>query len=121
MIRYEYQPENNYLEFSIKGKIAKKDFEGLAKDLGPIFDEMNEIRVMEVIEDFKGMEASALWEDIKFGFQHLGIIRKMKKVALVVNETWIETLMKLMTPIIPGEVKIFKPEEMAAARAWALS
>jgi SpoIIAA-like len=75
-----------------------------------------EVRVVIVIGSFDGMTASALWQDLKIGVQHL---HTYKRIALVTDIEWMTNLTALFGWMTPGELKHFPSSQRTEAIAWA--
>jgi stage II sporulation SpoAA-like protein len=59
------------VEIVIKGFVSTKEFEDTAKKLEAFIARHGKVNVLEVIEDFEGMDGAAFWEDFKFTLRHL--------------------------------------------------
>ena len=75
------------------------------------------VRVLEIVENFEGMDAAALWHDIKFSLRHLD---DFSRVAIVCNPHTHHLWSSLASPLISCEVEHFAPGEEAAARDWLM-
>lgn len=111
-------PAKNVVAIRAVGKLTADDY---AKTLEPLIDEQlaksDGLRVVIVLGDeFKGMEADAVWEDLKIGF---GNLTKWKRCAVVTDRDWIEKAMNVFGWMSPGDVKHFDEDELADAMKWA--
>ena len=74
---------------------------------------------LEVGDDFSGLDAGALWEDVKaageIGLKHRSGWGRM---ALVTNKDWIRHGVSAFGWLSPGELRVFTPEEQSGARTW---
>jgi SpoIIAA-like len=73
------------------------------------------VRVVIVVDDFDGLSAGALWQDLKMGVEHL---RAWKRIALVTDIEWMTNLTAMFGWMTPGEVKHFPLAQRADAIAW---
>jgi hypothetical protein len=74
------------------------------------------IRILYVVDhDFSGFELEALWDDSKFGLKHWN---DFSHIAVVADQTWLRNAVSMFTPLISGEVRLFKLSELSAAKAW---
>src|SRR4029453_2636925 len=71
-----------------------------------------QIRVLEVIKDFEGMDAGAFWHDVKFSLRIFKIFSRIP----VVHNLW----SSLVAPFMRCDVEHFSPGEMEAARDWLM-
>ena len=65
--------------------------------------------------EWKGMEAGAVWPDLRLG---LGKIGHWARMAIVSDIKWLETSIKLFSLISPGEMRHFGSTDYEAAKAW---
>jgi hypothetical protein len=70
---------------------------------------------LEVEADFSGMEAAAMWEDLKVGAEHR---RDWERVAVVTDVHWIELATQLYRLLLPCPVRAFPTARAAEARDW---
>jgi hypothetical protein len=112
-------PEN-VLGVEATGKVTQDDYE---KILGPaVRDKLaahERIRFVYVVgEDFDGWTAGAMWEDAKLGLKDP---KAWEKVAVVTDKDWLKHSVKAFAWMIPGEVRCFQLDQLAAAEDWAAS
>ena len=65
--------------------------------------------------EWKGMEAGAVWQDLRLG---LGKIGHWARMAIVSDVKWLENAIKLFGLFSPGELRHFASNDYAAAKAW---
>ena len=65
--------------------------------------------------EWKGMEASAVWQDLRLGLRRIGHWARM---AIVSDIAWLENAIKLFGLFSPGELRHFASADYAAARDW---
>jgi hypothetical protein len=83
-----------------------------AEDWGP----ETRVKVLVIVEDFKGWERGADWGDMDFFVDHE---RQIEKIAIVADPKWkLETLMFAGAGIRSGLVKFFPPAQLAQAQGW---
>jgi hypothetical protein len=90
----------------------------------PVMDEMlktGEIRIVEVIApDYEGFGPGGLAEDLKLG---LGALFKhhsaFKRIAVVSDKEWVAHTMHALAWMVPGELAMFKLDELERAKDWA--
>ena len=76
-----------------------------------------QVRVLEVIQDFEGMDAAAFWHDVKFSLRHL---HDFSRLAIVTNPDMHHLWSALVAPFMGCKVEHFPPGEVDAARAWLM-
>jgi hypothetical protein len=78
-----------------------------------------EVRLVFEIDSGFGMDAGAVIGDAKTGLGlGLGHLRSWKRTAVVTDVEWIVKAMKAFGFMAPGEVRVFAPGELAAAKGW---
>jgi len=75
-----------------------------------------QIRVLEVIKDFEGMDAGAFWHDVKFSLRH---VQDFSRVAIVTNPDMHHLWSNLVAPFMRCDIEHFSPGETEAARPTA--
>ena len=66
MLSYVEHDNAQAVEIHIAGKVSTEEFDQVAQKLEAFIARHGEVRVLEQISDFEGMDAAALWHDIKF-------------------------------------------------------
>lgn len=118
MIEYRNHPDNNIVEFTVEGKITEQDMDSVAAKLKRDIDKHGELKILEEIRDFDGIDPSALWKDMRFGLSHL---KDFSHAAIVADQQWIRTLSTPLGKLIPADVKAFGLSEIEQARQWLKS
>lgn len=117
MLIFRDDVESGIVELTINGTISKTEFDDVATKLQAIIKERGKVRLLEEIKGFSGIEPSAIWDDIRFSFNHLN---DFSRVAVVTDKSWIEWWTKAVSPFISVEVELFEPSEIEAARDWLM-
>ena len=119
MIRPLTDLPEGVIGFEVDGKIHSDDYKNtLIPAIEAEIAADREVRVVLVFPEWDGLSSSALWEDVKMGFDHL---HKWKRIALVTDVDWMVHVVKLFGWMSPGDVKHFALAERDAAIAWAAS
>ncbi|OLY95659.1 SpoIIAA-like [Cnuella takakiae] len=115
MIQILQQTAGNLIAIKATGKLTVGAYAKLLPLLVDRFRQFKTIRWYFEMEDFKGWDAKALWEDIKFDVTHAN---GFEKIAMVGEKPWQEKVTDLMKPFTKAEVKFFKLTEKDAALSW---
>ncbi|ODA67534.1 hypothetical protein A7A08_01568 [Methyloligella halotolerans] len=115
MLSYKEFDNAKTVEVRIAGKVTAEEFDRVAKQLEAFIARHGEVRIMEIFESFEGMDARAFWHDIRFTLSHL---RDFDRCAVVCEATIFDLWSELVAPFTKCEVRQFKPDQMAEARAW---
>ena len=101
------------------GKLTKDDYRGVLEPALQEAIDSGEARVLFVIPDFEGLEASALLEDLKTGmnveFAHR---QEWKRLAVVSGVDWISKAMELFAWAMPGELAVYDMDGLQEAKGW---
>lgn len=68
-------------------------------------------------EDFEGWDMKAMWEDVKFGYNHRN---DFARIAIVGAPNWVQWGVKLGEMMIDSEIKIYAPDDLTEALDWVL-
>jgi hypothetical protein len=109
--------KDNLIAFKVKGKIEKSDYDVLQALLEKTEREFNTRKLYVEIDSIEGIEPAALWEDVKTYFRHF---KDLDKIAFIGPESFISTLAKMSQPFVAGDVKVFRENEVMAAREWIM-
>jgi hypothetical protein len=101
---------------SSRGAWATEEFDAIAKKLEAFIKRHRQVRVLEVIQDFEGMDAAAFCHDVKFSLRHL---HDFSRLAIVTNPDMHPLWSALVAPFMRRNVEHFPPGEVDAARALA--
>lgn len=118
MLKVEILNENKVLTITATGKLTKEDYISLLPSLENLLKNHGLIRFFIRLEDFKGFELEALWEDIKFDYEHQ---RQYGKTAIVGSKKWEELGTKFSSLFFGAEMKFFYKEQAKDAWDWVNS
>jgi hypothetical protein len=110
------QEAGNLIVLRITGLLRKAEWDvalaAEARKWGP----STHVKVLVMVEDFKGFERGADWGDISFLLEH---DHQIDKIAIVADPKWeIETSTFAGAGFRQGEVRFFPTKQVAQARAW---
>ncbi|MGH6865860.1 MAG: STAS/SEC14 domain-containing protein [Methyloceanibacter sp.] len=117
MLAYTEHDNAQAVEIVLSGRVSTEEFDAAAKRLDAFIKRHGQVRVLEVIKDFEGMDAAAFWHDVKFSLRHL---HDFSRLAVVANPDTRQLWSSLVAPFINCEVEHFLPHEEDAARDWLL-
>jgi hypothetical protein len=117
MLSYKEYDNVQAVEIVLKGRVATEEFDAIAKELEAFIKRHGQVRVLEIIEDFEGMDATAFWHDMKFSLRHL---HDFSRLAVVTNPDVHHLWSALVAPFMRCKVEHFPPGGVDAARAWLM-
>lgn len=100
-----------------EGHVTREDYE---KILIPRMQEAlarhDRVRIYyEIGSSFSGIDAGAVWEDTKVGFEHLS---RWERMALVTDVCWIRLAVGAFRFVMPGKLRVFATAQTGEARSW---
>ena len=109
------------LGFRITGKLERDEYHDTL--MAPIYAALErgeKLRVLvELPDDFQGLDAGALWEDLKaagsVGLKHRS---SWDRLAVVTDKDWMRHSISAFGWLSPGELRVFEPDELDEAKAW---
>lgn len=117
MLSYKEYDNAQAVEIVLKGRVSTEEFDSVASKLEAFIQRHGQVRVLEIIKDFEGMDAVAFWHDIKFSLRHLNDFSRM---AVVCNPDTHNLWSSLVAPFMSCTVEHFVPGQEEAARDWLM-
>ena len=117
MLSYKEYDNAQAAEIVLDGIVSTEQFDAVAARLEAFINRHGHVRLLEVIHDFEGMDARALWHDIQFSLRHL---THFSRVAIVSDPDTHHLWSSLVAPFMSCEVEHFAPGEEDAARDWLM-
>lgn len=99
----------------VTGKLEKTDYERFVPEFERLIRQHGKLRVLFDMKDFHGWEASAAWEDLKFGMKHFSDIERL---AMVGEKSWQHGMAMFCKPFTKATVRYFDHTVAAVARTW---
>ncbi|MEO6965279.1 MAG: STAS/SEC14 domain-containing protein [Acidobacteriaceae bacterium] len=99
----------------VSGKLVKEDYERFVPEFDRRVRQLGKLRVLFDMTGLHGWEASAAWEDLKFGVTHFADI---ERCAMVGDKQWQHVMTAFCKPFTKAEIRYFDHTEAAAARTW---
>jgi hypothetical protein len=110
------QEEGNLRVLRITGLLRKSEMDAALETEAKKWKPETKVKVLVMVEDFKGWERGADWGDVSFLLEH---DKQIDKIAIVADPKWeTETLTFAGAGFRQGEVKFFPLKQLAQARAW---
>ncbi len=99
----------------VSGKLAKADYSSFV----PAFERLvllhGKLRVLFDMTGFRGWDAAAFWQDIKFDLKHFADIERL---AMVGDKKWQHCMATFCKPFTKAIVRYFDHAEAAVAQTW---
>ena len=117
MLSYKEHDNAQAVEILLEGRVSTEEFDRVASKLEAFINRHGHVRVLEIIQDFEGMDAVAFWHDIKFSLRHL---KDFSRIAVVCNPDTQHLWSSLVAPFMSCVVEHFGPGAEDAARDWLM-
>jgi hypothetical protein len=108
------------LGFRLSGRITRDEYFEI---LDPIREQLERGEkvsfLVETAADFQGLDLGALWEDVKVaGTVGLRYRSSWERLAVVTDKEWMRHGIAAFGWVIPGEIRVFEPGALDAAKTW---
>ena len=117
MLSYKEMDNLAAVEIEISDRVSAEEFDAAAKKLEAFIARHGRVRVLEILYGLEGMDAKALWHDLKFSLRH---VNDFSRCAIVSDAKFLSLWSTIAEPFIDCEVAYFPPDELEAARDWLL-
>lgn len=103
--------------FEAIGKVDDDDFEhAVAPVLRRLIAEGRKVRLLYLLGPRLGeYEGEALKEEVKFAAHHP---TAYERVAVVSDEEWLRPALRVLSVLVPGQLRGFAVADLAAAKSW---
>lgn len=112
------------LGFIASGKLSRRDYTDVAiPPLREAIERGEKLRTLyQINPDFHGIEANALWQDIKADVGlGIGHYSSWDRMAVVTDTEWLHRASGVYGWLYPGELRLFGLAELDAAKQWLVS
>ena len=103
--------------FDAIGEVDDDDFEKTVEPvLRRIIADGRKVRLLYLLGvRFREYEGDALKEEMKFAIHHPSAY---ERVAVVSDEEWLRPALRLLSVLVPGQLRGFRVAELATAKSW---
>lgn len=106
----------NRYRVNVSGTLRKSEMEKVQATLVQEIARVGKVRLLFVLEQFKGWEKGTDWGDMRF-YETYG--ESIERIAIVAEERWREdALMFALAGLRRAPTRFFPPAEIDRARAW---
>jgi hypothetical protein len=103
------------LVIHVTGKLVKKDYGHVVSEFKRLVEQHGALRVLFDMTGFRGWNAAAMWEDIKFDLKHFADIERL---AMVGDKQWQHFMAIFFKPFTNAKSRYFDHADIAEARKW---
>ena len=106
---------DNLLHVKASGKLTKASDETFAPLVDRQIQEHGKLQNLFEMHDFHGWTAGAMWEDIKFDFQHW---KDIERLAIVGESKWEAGMSVFCKPFTSAKINYFDHSKLEDAKKW---
>jgi len=117
MLELMHQPGSRIVELHIDGEVSAAEFDETIQALEQIIREHGKILLLKHVSlvGFPPIPLSKLWDDLKFGFEHLGDI---SHIAAVTDYPGVQQMVQFLDPLFKANMEYFPESDLDKARVW---
>ena len=117
MIEIAHTPAEKLVTIRASGTLSAEDYDRALPQLEQAIAESNEaLNAVVILDALEGMDAGALWKDLRFDVKHYGDFRRIA----VVGRTNVEEIAASASGLVTGaDVSFFLVDALDEARDWA--
>ena len=105
----------NFLDVHISGILSQADYQQFVPEFDRLAGQHRKLRLLFDMTGFHGLEAAAIWEEIKFDAKHLTDI---EQCAMVGDKQWQHVMTIFCKPFTKAKFRYFDHTDIAGARKW---
>ena len=114
-IQFTEENGGKLLVIHVSGKLVKADYEHFVPEFERLLQQHGKLRLLFDMTGFHGWDASAAWEDTKFGIKHF---RDIERLAMVGEMRWQHGMAIFCKPFTTATVRYFDHADATEARKW---
>ena len=115
MIRVVEHMPRGTIGVEASGKITEEDYRDVLVPTVEAALATGDVRLLYVLDEGAEYSAGAMWADSKLWTKHL---KSWSRVAVVSDAEWLERSIHAFGWMMPGEIKVFEPDDVDDAKAW---
>lgn len=114
---FEILPVNDkdILAFKASGKLTDADYKQFLPVLETMIRKVGQVSLYVELQDFKGWQAKAAWDDLHFGLQH---DNDFKRIAIIADKPLVHAAIGFINFFSHIEMRFFESSESEAAWDW---
>jgi SpoIIAA-like len=106
--------------FRVSGKISRDEYHEMLRPVHEALERGEKVSFLIAADpEFSGLDLAALWEDAK-NAGSIGLKQRSSwhRTAVVTDKDWMRHAISGFGWMMPGEVRVFEPDELDKAKAW---
>lgn len=115
MISIEHHSDG-HLELRVSGMLSRRDYDAAVPEIEHELQlQQGPLRILISLEDFRGWEVGALWDELRFDIRHRA---DLGRIAVVGESAVQEWGTRLARAFFDNEVRYFERDRIDEARDW---
>ncbi|MBI2707043.1 MAG: STAS/SEC14 domain-containing protein [Proteobacteria bacterium] len=110
------ESHDNVVGIRVEAYMRPEDYDTLLPFLADLIDHYEIIRIVTDLREFKGVAFWGLLKTLPFAFKYSSHVAKK---AIITDQHWIYTWVRILSPFFPTEVRCFPPSKVEDAWEWA--
>jgi hypothetical protein len=108
------------LGFRLSGKVTRDEYFQILDPVREKLERGEKVSfLVETAAGFHGLDMGALWEDVKVaGSVGMKYRTSWERLAVVTDKDWMRNAIAALGWGIPGEIRVFEPDELERGKAW---
>ncbi len=107
--------EKNIFAFRVSGRLTDDDYQQFLPRLDELIKAHGRISLLIELDDFRGWELKAAWDDLKYGLEHED---DFERIAIVGDKRWYGWFVKLAGAMSSTDIRYFNRDDLQAAWTW---
>jgi len=107
--------DGNFVWLRATGKLHDEDYRQIIPQIEQAIDTNGTVCVLLELDDFRGWDTHAAWDDFRFVMKHH---RDIERIAIVGDKRWEKLLARLARPFVEAEQQYFDRRQLAEAQSW---
>ena len=107
--------EKNIFAFRVSGRLTDDDYQQFLPRLDELIKAHGRISLLIELDDFRGWELKAAWDDLKYGLEHED---DFERIAIVGDKRWYGWFVKLAGAMSSTDIRYFNRDDLEAAWTW---
>jgi hypothetical protein len=99
----------------VSGILAQTDYARFVPEFERLVRQHGKLHLLFDMTGFHGLEAAAIWEEIKFDAKHLADI---ERCAMVGDKQWQHVMTVICKPFTKAKIQYFDYTNFAGAQKW---
>jgi hypothetical protein len=102
-----------------EGKIERADLDALFAEIDRKKVQGGGLCIYAELGDLTGISLEAIWQDVRYWFEHWRIIKDITRAAVVTDSDWVTRSAQWKEKVFSGmEIRVFRMAQREEAKAW---